>query len=895
LRARQNPQEELPRRAAARGLTLWRRVRNWLDPGRSLRSRLLLGFFLAFFVPGLVLVLILADRLSGLERSSGEHLAAVQVADHVLRLRQDIAFRAEWVDRRALSVTEAVWTLAGAAARMLEKPDPSLRSTAVADPHGHLWTAYPEQGTGAYVASSMSTLPDARRDLDATVALGPLFRGLSDRRPTIRSVSIWTSTGVFREWPWRDLHESIRHSGGALEDFRFNLSARFPTQRPAEDDRPQWRSVGAGPRTDPGVERVVALMVPVRDSSGRLRAALSVDVDPRRYFSDALAVAELPGDIWLATDREGRPLHMTAKAAEILDWDGQEGVLGGGQGPERRRLFESANRSAPVVMGEYIFGGRRHRIATARVRSADWILFEGLSAEALEAVEKRAREQAQPLSYSALRRDLIVLFVALSGALLAGVVYAARRISEPVLELVAAAEEIGQGRSVHVTRKDSKDELGRLAAAVERMGRRVERRVETLRRLHLLFRTAYRTTDRREVLARSSEAIAAFTRAERVFFFLHDPDTNRLQAAYPGWNLPEEIAAKMTISVDAARSIATMVFRSGEIYVSNDLERDPYVNRELQKLVGASNGIFCPLKVEETTIGVAVAINRPGGFGPEEADAMTSFADAASLLIRNARLYETLSGTVDELKRASRLKDHFLQNVNHELRTPLTSIVGWTDLFEEESIDEPTTRKGLRQIRHSARLLMALIDDLLDMARLDRGALVLDLKPVRLAELLQRALDTVRPMAEAHGQALILAPLPELPVIRADPLRLQQVLWNLLSNAIKFTPRHGRVILRAELDLERVLISVEDDGVGIPEGELPHVFERFRQVDGSPTRRHPGLGIGLALTRSLVELHGGKVWAESVVGHGSRFTFALPIRPQDRRLTEADVVSVAEE
>ncbi|HEY7864073.1 MAG TPA: ATP-binding protein, partial [Thermoanaerobaculia bacterium] len=509
-------------------------------------------------------------------------------------------------------------------------------------------------------------------------------------------------------------------------------------------------------------------------------------------------------------------------------------------------------------------------------------------------IAAEARVEASPQTYSGLRRDLFILFAVLSAALLAGVIYLARRISEPVRELVKAAEEIGEGRSVHVSRKDAKDEMGRLAAAVERMGRRVERRVETLRRLHLLFRTAYRTTDLKDVLARSSEAIAAFTHAERVWFFLHDADTNRLNSAWPGWNLPEEIAQKMTISVDG-RAIVTMVFRSGEIYVSNDLDRDPYVNKEMQRLVGATNAIFCPLRTEEQTLGVAVATNRPGGFGPEEADAMTSFADAVSLLIRNARLYETLTGTVDELKRASRLKDHFLQNVNHELRTPLTSIVGWTDLFEEESVDEPTAKKGLRQIRHSARLLMALIDDLLDMARLDRGALVLDLKPVRLGELLSRALETVRPMAEAHGQALILAPLPELPVLRADPLRLQQILWNLLSNAIKFTPRHGRVILRAERDLERVLVAIEDDGIGIPEAELPHVFERFRQVDGSPTRRHPGLGIGLALVRSLVELHGGTIWAESVVGQGSRFTFALPIRPQDKRLTEADVVSVMEE
>ena len=143
--------------------------------------------------------------------------------------------------------------------------------------------------------------------------------------------------------------------------------------------------------------------------------------------------------------------------------------------------------------------------------------------------------------------------------------------------------------------------------------------------------------------------------------------------------------------------------------------------------------------------------------------------------------------------------------------------------------------------------------------------------------MIARSVDTVRLMAKARGVVLIAAPLPDAMVpVRADALRLQQILWNLLANAIKFTPRHGRVIVRVDREPERYIVSVEDDGIGIPESELPHIFERFRQVDGSATRRHAGLGIGLALARSLVELHGGTIWAESVAGHGSRFAFSLP-------------------
>jgi signal transduction histidine kinase/HAMP domain-containing protein len=488
-----------------------------------------------------------------------------------------------------------------------------------------------------------------------------------------------------------------------------------------------------------------------------------------------------------------------------------------------------------------------------------------------------------PASYSRLRHEVLLLFALLCLTVLGAIGLVSRRISAPVGELVHAAEEIGRGRSYAIAARASGDEVGRLASAIDTMGKRVERRVETLRRLHQFSRSAYRMTDFKEVLGRSTQAIAAFTNAERVWFHLYDRNTNRLEAALPAWNLAPEVAEGLKVSVDA-RSIAGMVFRTGEVYCTNDLGQDPYSNPDLQKLLGAENGVFAPLKTEEETLGVAVAINRPGGFGQEEIDAVTSFADLSSLLLRNARLYTTLVRTVDELRHAGRLKDHFLQNVNHELRTPLTAIVGWTDLFEEEDLDEKTLRRGMRQIQQSARVLLALIDDLLDLARLERGALTLDLKPVSLSEVIQRSVETVRMMAEARGVALILAPQPEpMPPVRADALRLQQILWNLLSNAIQFTPQHGRVVVRVEREPERYLVSVEDDGIGIPEGELPHVFERFRQVDGSATRGHAGMGIGLALARSLVELHGGTIWASSVLDQGSRFTFAIPIRPAPRR------------
>jgi signal transduction histidine kinase/ActR/RegA family two-component response regulator len=245
------------------------------------------------------------------------------------------------------------------------------------------------------------------------------------------------------------------------------------------------------------------------------------------------------------------------------------------------------------------------------------------------------------------------------------------------------------------------------------------------------------------------------------------------------------------------------------------------------------------------------------------------------LAIENAGLYQAL-------QEADRRKDEFLATLSHELRSPLNAIVGWAHLLRAGGADEETVRKGAETIHRNAQAQARLISDILDVSRIVAGKMRLDVRPVELQDVVEAALETARPAAEAKGIRLEvergLAPGSDR--LSADPDRLQQVLWNLLSNAIKFSPmRVGRVVIRLESVEGRVLIMVEDNGPGIDPSFLPHIFERFRQAESSSNRRHRGLGLGLAIVRSLVELHGGTVQAANREGSsGSVFTIELPRR-----------------
>ncbi|EYF06482.1 ATP-binding protein [Chondromyces apiculatus] len=268
--------------------------------------------------------------------------------------------------------------------------------------------------------------------------------------------------------------------------------------------------------------------------------------------------------------------------------------------------------------------------------------------------------------------------------------------------------------------------------------------------------------------------------------------------------------------------------------------------------------------------------------GPDEiADLSRAFNDMADRIARAQRdlstLKDALALRLSEVQEASRLKDEFLGVVSHELRTPLNAILGWSRILRSGSMPNTSRERALETIERNATLQAKLVEDLLDASRIVSGKLQLDMGQVDLERVIHAAVDSVTLAAEAKGVTLTAEATGPAPV-RGDAARLQQVVWNLLSNAIKFTPRAGEVTLRLEEGIgETYQLVVTDTGQGITADFLPHVFERFRQADATVTRKHGGLGLGLAIVRQLVEAHGGTVRVESEgEGKGARFTVELP-------------------
>jgi PAS domain S-box-containing protein len=297
-----------------------------------------------------------------------------------------------------------------------------------------------------------------------------------------------------------------------------------------------------------------------------------------------------------------------------------------------------------------------------------------------------------------------------------------------------------------------------------------------------------------------------------------------------------------------------------------------------------------------------------GVFTERAARIVEGLAAQAAIAMDNARLYEAAQRARTEAERAaeekerlyrearesSRLKDEFLATVSHELRTPLTAILGWAHILRSGQIDGDSITNALETIERNARAQSQLIDDLLDVSRIITGKLRLDVRPVDPNSFIESAVEAVRPAAEAKNVRVQKIMDTGIATVSGDPVRLQQVVWNLLSNAIKFTPKGGRVQLRLERVNSHIEIAVSDSGMGIAPEFLPYVFDRFRQADQRTTRQHGGLGLGLAIVRHLVELHGGTVHAQSAgEGQGSTFTVTLPLAPIYQKEDSAERVHPA--
>jgi PAS domain S-box-containing protein len=298
--------------------------------------------------------------------------------------------------------------------------------------------------------------------------------------------------------------------------------------------------------------------------------------------------------------------------------------------------------------------------------------------------------------------------------------------------------------------------------------------------------------------------------------------------------------------------------------------------------LGAVSTIIVPLVVHGRTLGAMVLASSASGrhYSRTDAGLAEELGRRVAMALDNARLFEAAQRERRRAEAANQAKDDFLAMVSHELRTPLNAILGWTRMLRSGQLEADRHTKALETIERNAQAQAQLIEDLLDISRIITGHLRLDVRAVDLAQVVEAAIEAVRPVAEAKGVRIEPTLEPNAGFIQGDPGRLEQVVWNLLSNAVKFTPSGGRVRVRLSRNESHVELAVEDTGQGIAPEFLPHIFERFRQAESGSHPAHGGLGLGLAIVKHLVELHDGSIEASSEgKGRGATFVARLPVTP----------------
>lgn len=381
-------------------------------------------------------------------------------------------------------------------------------------------------------------------------------------------------------------------------------------------------------------------------------------------------------------------------------------------------------------------------------------------------------------------------------------------------------------------------------------------------------------------------ALGEFTRVsvpcDGFFVSLYDPIRDVRTACY-AWADHKELDVSelppMPITTSGPNSRAV---RLAQVIITNDYMSATRGHPSV--IVGPDDGLrpqssmAIPMSVMGRIVGtIEVQSYKKDAYRRQHATAMEMAANLTAVAIENIRLLKLERAAKESAEESNRLKDEFLATVSHELRTPLTAILGWSRLLESGSLSGPAELQAIDTIWRNAKAQAQIIDDILDVSRIITGNLYMELHPVELAPIIENAVNVVRPTADAKG-IKIECELDQVPaVVSGDANRLQQVVWNLLSNAVKFTHSGGRVNVNVSQQNSSVKVSVCDTGQGISREFLPYVFDRFRQADSTTTRQHGGLGLGLAIARHLIEIHGGTINAESDgAGRGATFTISLP-------------------
>jgi signal transduction histidine kinase len=411
----------------------------------------------------------------------------------------------------------------------------------------------------------------------------------------------------------------------------------------------------------------------------------------------------------------------------------------------------------------------------------------------------------------------------------------------------------------------------------------LRRTADRLQRILEISQILTSTYDLDELLDIILAAATELTRTEAAsILLLNEGGTELRFAASTGADRDKLMALRVPI----AGSLAGTILRSGEPMVIDNVQQDPRHFDGVDKQIAfESRGILgVPLVVRDHAVGVLEAVNKldSAPFSEEDGQVLMTLAAQAAVAIENARLVTALQKAYEQLNRVDQIKSNFIAVASHELRTPLGVIMGYASMLKDDT-DKPETAEQLDKVLGSALRLRDLIDDMVNMQHVEEGKARLVLTEFILQDVMERVVGAVNELYSVKEQEVLINLPPQPLVLVADREKISLVINNLLTNAIKFTDARGRIMLTAERKNGDVQVHVADTGIGIPEREIEHIFDRFYQVEPHLTRTHGGLGLGLAIAKGMVELHGGKIWVESVEGLGSRFSFSVPVKGlQDR-------------
>jgi signal transduction histidine kinase/HAMP domain-containing protein len=503
--------------------------------------------------------------------------------------------------------------------------------------------------------------------------------------------------------------------------------------------------------------------------------------------------------------------------------------------------------------------------------------------------------------------SLLLVFAAISALATAAAALFARRVTNPLTRLMDAATRVGRGDLSVLVPITSRDEIGLLAATFNDTIVRLRSQVQTeaerdqLRKLTAYMEQVYRVSTAmqqalspKDLVTRVLEAAQEVIAVDRLHSWVITPEGDGL-AYLAGAGLSEEdersLVETLVIPLTEAGAMA-QAYRDKRPLVFDETNpvpaglrlRRPYSE---VKALRSKSFVVVPMITSGRAVGVLLGDNKysRAPIPPHTVEMLPTFASHAAVAVENIRLFRALEEKSRQLELASQHKSQFLANMSHELRTPLNAILGYTELIADQ-IYGPVPEKileVLQRVQKSGRHLLGLINDVLDLSKIEAGQLTLGLSDYSFADVVHAVVSALGSLAAEKQLRLTADVAPDLPVGQGDERRITQVLLNLVGNAIKFTEK-GEVAVRISTSDGMFLAAVADTGPGIRQEDHEKIFEEFHQSDTSVNKSKIGTGLGLAIAKRIVELHGGRIWVDSVLGKGSTFHLSLPIRAEKKEV-----------